>query len=110
MLTRKCAIKRVRQCVDYYEFTSRSEFKPGILPTKQDVLERLIYEDKWRQKEAANTVAEEMFTIWIHCNVYCISVSAISWRISKLVDEFRKIDSIPKKYREALLSRKQSCS
>ena len=24
--------------------------------------------------------------------MYCISVSAISWRISKLVDEFRKID------------------
>ena len=50
MLTRKSAIKRVRQCVDYYEFTSRSEFKPGILPTKQDVLERLIYEDRKRQQ------------------------------------------------------------
>ena len=111
MLTRKFAIKRVRQCVDYLEFKSRSEFKPGILPTKQEVLERLIYEDKWRQKEAANTVAEELFKIWIHCNVYCISVSAISWRISKLVDELRKIDSISKKEdREALLSRKQSCS
>ena len=78
MLTRKSAIKRERQCVDYYEFTSRSEFKPGILPTKEDVLERLIYEDKWKQKEAANTVAEELFTIWIRCYVYCISVSAIS--------------------------------
>ena len=50
MLTRKSAMKHVRQCVDYYEFTSQSEFKPGILPTKQDVLERLIYEDRWRQQ------------------------------------------------------------
>ena len=78
MLARKSAIKRVRQCVDYYEFTSRSEFKPGILPTKQDVQERLIYDDRWRQKEAADTVAEELFTIWIYSNVYCIRVSAIS--------------------------------
>ena len=97
MLTRKSANERVRQCVDYYEFTSRSGFKPGILPTKQDVLERLIYEDKWRQNEAANTVAEELFTIWIRGNVYCISVSAVSCTISKLVDGFRKIDLIPKK-------------
>ena len=50
-----------------------------------------------RKIEAANTVVEELFTIWIHCNVYCLSVSAISWRISKLVDEFCRIDSIPKK-------------
>ena len=99
MLTRKSSTKRVHRCENYYEYKSRDHFNPGILPTKQDVLERLLFEDNWRQKEAATTVAEELYVIWVHCNVYCVSVNAITWRISKLVEEFRKVDAIPKKRR-----------
>ena len=99
MLTRKSSTKRARRCENYYEYKSRDYFNPGILPTKQDVLERLLFEDNWRQKEAATTVAEELYVIWVHCNVYCVSVNAITWRISKLVEEFCKVDAIPKKRR-----------
>ena len=62
MLIIKSAIKCLWECPDLYEFTSCKKFKTGVLHTK-DVLQKLIYKDNWRQAEAANLVAKELFSM-----------------------------------------------
>ena len=46
-----------------------------------DVLQRLLHERNWRTRAAAVIVANELYERWIHCNVYCISVDGIVFRI-----------------------------
>ena len=64
---------------------------------KRDVLQRLLHERNWRTRAAAVIVANELYERWIHCNVYCISVVGIVFRILTLVKDFRQIESQPKK-------------
>ena len=90
-------MKRARECSGPQEFTNCKEFKTGVLITKRDVLQRLIHEDNWIQAEGANLVGEELFSIWIHNNAYCISTNAISLRIAKLELVFAKLIQLQKK-------------
>ena len=46
-----------------------------------DVLQRLLHERNWRTRAPAVIVANELYERWIHCNVYCISVDGIVFRI-----------------------------
>ena len=94
MLTRK-AVTRVCERQGRYAFTSCDSFPNGVLPTKRDVLQRLLHERTWRTRPAAITVATELAERWTHCNVYCVSVNGIVSRIEKLVADFGKIESQP---------------
>ena len=96
MLTRK-AVTRVCECQGKYLFKSCDSFPNGVLPTKRDVLQRLLHERNWRTRAAAAIFANELYERWIHCNVYCISVDGIVFRILTLVKDFRQIESQPKK-------------
>ena len=96
MLTRKAAT-RVCERQGKYSFKSTASFPQGVLPTKRDVLQRLLHERNWRTTSAAVTVANELSGRWIHCNVYCISINGIVSRIQTVVKDFRKIESQPKK-------------
>ena len=60
-------------------------------------MHRLLQERNWRTRAAAVIVANELYERWIHCNVYCISVDGIVFRILTLVKDFQRIESQPKK-------------
>ena len=40
------------------------------LPTKRDVIERVLNEENFLQQSDAGVVAKELINIWIFCNVY----------------------------------------
>ena len=106
MLTRK-AVTRVCERQEKYLFESCDYFANGVLPTKRDLLQRSLHERNWRTSAAAVIVANELYERWIHCNVYCMSVDGIVFRILTLVKDFRQIefplkkgkkDSIPERH------------
>jgi len=51
-------------------FTGCEKFPPGVLPTKRQVLERLLHFRNFRTADAANDVANEIYDRWLWCNVY----------------------------------------
>ena len=92
MLTRK-AVSRVCERQEQYLFKSCDSFPNGVLPTKRDVLKRLLQERNWRTRAAAVIVANELYERWIHCNIYSKSVDDIVFRILTLVKDIRQIES-----------------
>ena len=60
-------------------------------------MQRLLHERNWLTRAADVIVANELYERWIHCNVYCISVDGIVFRILTFVKDFRQIKSQPKK-------------
>ena len=100
MLTRK-AVTRVCERQGKYLFKSCDSFPNGVLPTKRDVLQRLLHERNWLTRAATVIGANELYERWIHCNVYCISVDGIVFRILTLVKDFRQIESQSKKRKKA---------
>ena len=96
MLTRK-AVTRVCERQGNYLFKSGDSFPNRVLPTKRNILQRLLHERNWRTRAATVIVANELHKRWVHCNVYCISVDGIVFRILTLVKDFRQIESQPKK-------------
>ena len=87
MLTRK-AVARVCERQGKYIFKSCDSFPNGVLPTKRDVLQRLLHERNWRTRAAAVIVANELYEHWIYCNVYCVRGDGILFRILTLVKDF----------------------
>ena len=76
-------------------FKSCDSFSNGVLPTKRNVLQRLLDERNLQTRAAAVIVANELYERWIHCNVYCISVDGIVFRILTLVKDFQQIEFQP---------------
>ena len=96
MLTRK-AVTRVCERQGKYLFKSCDSFPSEVLPTKRDVLQRLLHDRNWQTRAAAVIDANELYEHWIHCNDYRISGDGIVFRIITLVKDFRQIASQPKK-------------
>ena len=96
MFTRKAVI-RVCERQEKYLFKSCDSFPNGVLPTKRDILQRLLYERNWQTRAAAVIVANQLYELWTRCNVFCISVDGIVFRILTLVKDFRQKISQPKK-------------
>ena len=90
-------IRKVCERQGNYLFNNCDSFPNRVLPTKRNVLQRLLHERNWRTRTAAVIVANELYERWIHCNVYCIRVDGIVFRILTLVKDFRQIQSQPKK-------------
>ena len=89
MLSRK-PITRVCEHQEKYLFKSCDSFPNGVLPTKGDVLQRLLHKRNWQTRAAAVIIANELYERWIHSNVYCIVL-----RILTLVKDLQQIESQP---------------
>ena len=98
----KKAVTRVCERQGKHLLKSCDSFPNGVLRTKRDVLQRLLHERNCRTRAAAVIVANELYERWINCNVYCISVDGIVFRILTLVKDFRQIESQPKKGKKDL--------
>ena len=96
MLTRK-AVARVCERQGKYLFKSCDSFTNDVLPTKTDVLKILLHERNWRTRAAAVIVAIELYKRWIPCNVYCITVDGIVFRILTLAKIFDRLNLSQKK-------------
>ena len=84
MLTRKGA----RDVVDTeLAFSLKHTLPRGRLPTKCDVIERVLNETNWRTRETARDVAEEVIDIWMHCTVYPLTKKAVTDKIMASVQE-----------------------
>ena len=53
-------------------FKSVADFPVGILPTKRQVIEWLLYEDNFLQLSAARIVANKLDKTWLWCNIHCL--------------------------------------
>lgn len=91
-----------------YTFTSREKFSDGILPTKKEVLERVLHEEKFLQQSAADLVATELVTHWIWCNVYPLSKITAANKISDMIKTFSSLDRYDKKKRGPTFFNKES--
>ena len=75
-------------------FTNLALFPSSLVPHinfhQITVLQRVLAEKNWRSREAASTVAKELFDVWIYCNVYPISEQRITDKIFKLTQKSLK--------------------
>ena len=69
MTTRRSA-SNVKVLHSGYTFTGSESFPSGILPTKCQVLERIIQFENFGTVDVANDVAKEIHDRWVWCNVY----------------------------------------
>ena len=75
-----------------HTFTSRDSFPPGVLPTKRQVIERILHLKNFRTETVANDIAEEIHDRWIWCNVYPVHKYTISKKVQNLVASFSSLD------------------
>ena len=107
MTTRRSASK-VKVLHSGYTFTGSKSFPSGILPTKCQVLERIIQFENFRTVDVANDVAKEIHDKWVWCNVYPLHYLTISKKVQALVVAFSKLDRYPKKIRGASFLEKEA--
>lgn len=85
--------------------SARETFPSSKLPSKREVLERMIWFLVPRPKGsfmmtskewAAQQVTEELCEHWIWCNIYPKHVKHVTGRILQLYNDFKKLQSVPK--------------
>lgn len=82
-----------------HSFTSIESFPPGILPTKRQVIERILHWKNFRTEDAARAIAKELHDRWIWCNVYPLQMGTITKKIQAIVTLFSSLDRWSKKKR-----------
>ena len=95
MLTRKASTTRTCRSEGFYEFTSKKSFAKNTLPTKRDVVQRMLHESHWQTKAAFEVAAQELVNVWVFCNVYPITTNAVTLRLETLAKSFKKVHSQP---------------
>ena len=99
MLTRKKAysdavIKKLH-CGEIFEAVKL--FPPGELPTKRQVIERMLDLPDFRTLSAAREVAKELHERWIWCNVYPQHHYTIATKIQEMMTTFSNVTRYPRK-------------
>ena len=89
-------------------FKSCENFPPGVLPTRRQVLERIIHFKNFRTVHTANDVAQEIFDRWVFCNVYPLHLLTISKKLQNLVTSFSILDRWSKKKRGKVFLAKEA--
>lgn len=107
MATRRSAVN-TKVLHSGHTFTSSESFPPGILPTKRQVIERVLHFNYFKTVEVANDIAKELHERWIWCNVYPLHQLTISKRIQILVSSFSALDRWSKKKRGDTFLKKES--
>ena len=73
-----------------------------MLPTKQQVMERILHLKNFPTGKAANNIVEEIHDRWVWCNVYPIHQYTISKKVYSLVASFSALDRWTKSKRDKL--------
>ena len=78
-------------------FTAKKNYLSEKLPTKRDVIERVLNEENFLQQSAAGVVAKELINILIFGNVYPVNEISVKQNIFALTKTFSSIDRFRKK-------------
>ena len=82
-------------------FQSSDNFPSGILPTKRQVIERMLSFNHFRKLDTARIVAKELHDRWVWCNVYSLHELTIAQRVQQLMVEFSDLTRYPKKSKKS---------
>jgi len=99
MVTRSTFIKLTKVLHSGHAFHSKEKLPSEKLPTKRDVIERVLNEENFLQQSAARVVAKELINIWIFCNVYPVNAITVKQKMFALMKTFSSIDRYSKKKR-----------
>lgn len=77
-------------------FISIKSFSLDTLPTKMQVVQRMLYEKNYRTYASAKKIASELIDLWVKCNVYTKSEIFVANFIANVMDEFSKLLRYPK--------------
>ena len=99
MVTWSTSIKLTKVLHSGYVFHSKEKLPSEKLPTKRDVIERILNEENFLQQSAAGVVAKELINICIFCNVYPVNEKIVKQDIFALVKTFSSINRYSKKKR-----------
>ena len=110
MSTRKRSAKLTKIFDGGHKFSSTDQFKQGTLPTKQEVIQRMLNEDNFYSMDAARTVASELAKLWIWSNVYPVHELTVARKIFDMMKDFKAIDHYPKKktFKTSLCNKRKS--
>ena len=97
MNVRSSSVKVTKVLRSGYVIMSKKQFQERKLPTKKDVIERVLREDNFFFKSAAGFIAKELIDHWIWCNVYPVHESTVKDKIFNLIKIFISIDRYSKK-------------
>ena len=102
MLTRKRAHSgaTIKKMHGGEVFEAATLFPPGELPTKKQVIERMLNFPDYRTLGAARNVAQEVHERWVWCNVYPQHHYTIATKIQETMANFSKITRYPRKNSE----------
>ena len=92
MKTRSSSVKITKVLYSGHVFVSKKKFQKRKLPTKKDVIERVLEKDNFLQKSAAGIVAKYLIDYWIWCNVYPVYELTDKEKIFNLIKIFSLID------------------
>ena len=99
MVTRSTSIKLTEVLHSGHVFHSKEKLPSEKLPTKRDVIERVLNEKNFLQQSAAGVVAKELINIWIFCNVYPVNEITVKQKMFALMKTFSSIYRYSKKKR-----------
>uniref|UniRef100_A0A0K8RTD7 Uncharacterized protein LOC424740 n=1 Tax=Crotalus horridus TaxID=35024 RepID=A0A0K8RTD7_CROHD len=107
----KIKAKKTLGTVDYVE---SSEFAQGILPTKKDVIQNMLYllhpkragQAQRSKEDAAQLLAELLQEHWLFCNLYTIATQSIKKHILNVYEEFSKLYQSRKRRKNDLFIQK----
>ena len=93
----RTSIKLTKILHSGHVFHSNEKLPSEKLPTKRDVIERVLNEENFLKQSAAGVVAKELINIWIFCNVYPVNEITVKQKIFVLLKTFSSSDRYSKK-------------
>ncbi|XP_009988138.1 PREDICTED: uncharacterized protein LOC104381988 [Tauraco erythrolophus] len=90
---------RARKTLGTVEYVESSGFTQGILPTKKDVVQNMLYllqpkragQAQRSKEDAAQLLAEHLQEHWLFCNLHTIATQNIKKLILKMYEEFTRL-------------------
>ena len=90
METRKRSVKMTKTFHGGHTFCCSDKIPEGTLPTKQDVIDRVLSEDHFFSMNAARVVAAELVEHWIWSNAYPIYKLTVARKIFNIMAELKQ--------------------
>ncbi|XP_063263949.1 uncharacterized protein LOC134555866 [Prinia subflava] len=90
---------RARKTLGTVEYVESSGFAQGVLPTKKDVVQNMLYllqpkragQAQRSKEDAAQLLAEHLQEHWLVCNLHTIATQNIKKLILKMYEEFTRL-------------------
>ncbi|XP_008947479.1 PREDICTED: uncharacterized protein LOC103781513 [Merops nubicus] len=90
---------RARKTLGTVEYVESSGFAQGVLPTKKDVVQNMLYllqpkragQAQRSKEDAAQLLAEHLQEHWLVCNLHTIATQSIKKLILKMYEEFTRL-------------------